>query len=59
MREINGDEHSRVFETGRRTLWIDKRRIAEAKNAGANSVETFQTIVTDYLESRGYETKGM
>ena len=59
LREINGDEPCRVFETGRRSLRIDKRLIAEAKNAGADSLETFQSVVTNYLESRGYGTKGM
>ena len=57
--EPGGDEQSRGVEAGRKTLRIDKRRIAEAKNAGADSLETFQAAVTDYLESKGYEGQRM
>ena len=50
---------SRFFYTGRKTLRIDKRRISEAKDQGASSVETFQDLIKAYLESRGYENDRM
>ena len=61
--KTNYEEH-RVFadgrtyrnaEQGRKSLRIDKRRIRDAKDAGADSLATFTDAVIAYLQSRGYE----
>jgi hypothetical protein len=44
----------RHVTTGRKTLRLDKRRITEAKDAGALSLGAFQGAVVDYLLSKGY-----
>ena len=54
QRSEGGAMNERRVTTGRKTLRLDKRRIREAKDAGASSLGGFQSAVTDYLESKGY-----